>query len=473
MNDVASSFASIWLTYLVRSLAAYAIFWLLCRVIRDPGLRFQLCVVFLATLVMGWLGSFVHPGPPANPNPGSVESPTVPGLSWPLTLHLALSPHLAIPLSRAEWMYLASLTLLLLHFCVRFWRQRILLSASVVPSKALQARFESLRSCAGVSPCKLLLVPGLRSPAAAGWWRPTVLLPHDLLYRLETQQLDYVLRHELIHIRRRDYLWDGMATLGCYLLFFHPAAWLVRRRLRWERELICDEGVVQDSSIHRLRYAACLTTVARWRWRLDAEPRNPIEFLSSTSLLAARVHALASPPAADYSPRKKTLLVFSACAALAATAWIAPDVAVTGTWSGVRQSKLQESPTRTAPVLNQQGPLLKSEQRVRQRRHHKIAVPEMVAPDQYSRLTPVQQVHSTPSTPSEGPSILSASNEEQSHERLARPPKRWGFARRVGTWTVHSMKLGVAKLGAIRQRRQDNSAGSSPEMTLGNSIYPL
>ena len=236
--------------------------------------------------------------------------------------------------------------------------------------------------------------------------------------------------------------------------------------------MICDEGAVQESTIDRLKYAACLTAVAGWRWRLEGQPGNPIEFLSSTSLLAARVYALASPPAADYSPRKKTLLVFSACAALAATAWIAPDVAVTGTWSGVRQSKLQESPTRTAPVLNQQGPLLKSEQRVRHRRH-KIAIPEMVAPDQYSRLTPVQQVHSTPSTPSDGPSILSASNEEQSHERSARPPKRWGFARRVGTWTVHSMKLGVAKLGAIRQRRQDNSAGSSPELTLGNSINPL
>jgi Zn-dependent protease with chaperone function len=471
MNDVASSFASICLTYLVRSLAAYAIFGLLCRVIRDPRLRFQLCVVFLATMVMGWLGSFVHPGPPANPISRSVASPIVPGLSWPLTLHLALSPRLAIRLSHAEWIYLVSLTLLLLQFCVRFWRLRILLSASEVPSKALQARFESLRSRTLVSPCELRLVPGLPSPAAAGWWHPKVLLPCDLLSRLETQQLNYVLRHELIHVRRRDYLWDGMATLGCYLLFFHPAAWLVRRRLRWERELICDEGAVQESTIDRLKYAACLTAVAGWRWRLDAEPGNPIEFLSSTSL-AARVHALASPPPADYSPGQKALLVFSAGVALAATACITPDVAVTGTWSGVRQSKLQESPTRTAPVLNQQGPLLKSEQRVRHRRH-KIAIPEMVAPDQYSRLTPVQQVHSTPSTLSEGPSILSASNEEQSHEDSARPPKRWGFARRVGTWTVHSMKLGVAKLGAIRQKRQNNSAESSPELTLDNSTNPL
>lgn len=473
MNDVASSFASIWLTYLLRSLAAYAIFCVLCRVIRDPRLRFQLCVVFMAMMVMGWLGSLVHQGPPAIVVSQGAADPTVSGFPWPWTLHLALSPSLAILLSRAWWMYVASLTLLLLQFCARFWRLRILLRGSEPPSEALQARFESLRSLLQASQCELLLVPGLRSPAAAGWWRPKILLPRDLLSRLDPQQLGYVLRHELMHVRRRDYLWDSMATLGCYLVFFHPAVWLVRQRLRRERELICDEGVVQDSDIHRLEYAACLTTVAGWRWPPEAEAGNTIEFLPSTSLLAARVHALASPPAADYSPRKKALFVFSASAALAATAWIAPDVAVTNTWSGARQSKVQESPTRTSPVLDQHEPLLKTEQPVRRRRH-KMAVPEIVAADHYSRLTPVQQFHSTPSTPSPGvPSILPASNEEQSHEGSVGSPKRWGFARRVGTWTVHGVKLGVAKLGAIRQKRQNNSAEAPPELKLDNSTNPL
>ncbi len=31
-------------------------------------------------------------------------------------------------------------------------------------------------------------------------------------------------------------------SLGCYLVFFHPAAWLVRRHLRRDRELVCDEA---------------------------------------------------------------------------------------------------------------------------------------------------------------------------------------------------------------------------------------
>ena len=477
MNEVASSFASIWLTYLVRSLAAYALFWVLCRGIRDRRLRFQLCVVFLAAMVMGWLGSFVHSGPPPNAISGSVESPTDSGFSWPLTVHLALSPRLAILFSRAWWAYVAFLTLLLLQFCARFWRLRILVRAAEPPSETLQARFESLRSWLLASQCELLLVPGLPSPAAAGWWHPKVLLPYDLLSRLESQQLRYVLGHELIHVRRRDYLWDRMATLGCYLLFFNPAAWLVRRRLRRERELICDEGVVQDSGIHRLEYAACLTTVARWRWRPEAEAGNSIEFLSSTSVLAARVRALTSPPGANYSLRKKALLGFSASAALGSVAWIAPNFAVTGAWPAPRNSAIVLN--RPVTLQSQKEPLSNAERKTTQQRH-KTPVPEIVAPDHYSRLTPVQQVRSTPSTPLTPsalsaciPSILPTSNEEQSHEGSTGPPKRWGFARRVGTWTVHKVKLGVAKLGVIRQKPRNNSAEGAPELTLDNSTNPL
>lgn len=477
MNDVASSFASIWLTYLARSYAAYAVFWLLCRVIRDPRLRFQLCVVFLIAMVAGWLGSFVQPNPPVNAISGSVDGPTVSDFSRPLTLHVALSPRVAILLSGARWMYVASLTLLLLQFCRRFWKLRILLRDADPPAEALQAQFESLRSLLLASQCELLLVPGLPSPAAAGWWRPKVLLPQDLLSRLESQQLKYVLGHELIHVRRRDYLWDRMATLGCYLLFFHPAAWLVRRRLRWERELICDDAVVQDSAVHRLEYATCLTTVAAWRWRSEAQAGHSIELLSSTSLLAARVRALTSPPGANYSLRKKALLASLVCVALASVASIAPDVAVTGAWPVLRDSAVRVAPNQPVPVQKHKEPLWKTERKATQQRH-KTGAPEIVATDHYSRLISLQQARSTPSTPSI-PSTLSAdvlsvlpvSNVEETQASVG-PMKRWGFARRLGTWTIHNMKLGAAKLGVIHQKRQNKSAEGNPELTAENSINP-
>src|SRR5215469_7483798 len=119
MSDVAPLFASIWLTFLVRSLVAYAIFWLVCRVIRDPQLRFQLCAFFLGTMMLGWLWLLVDATPPSIAIAQGVVGPTASGSSWPSTLHLALPPRLAIVVSNAWWLYVALLSLLLLQFCVR------------------------------------------------------------------------------------------------------------------------------------------------------------------------------------------------------------------------------------------------------------------------------------------------------------------------------------------------------------------
>jgi hypothetical protein len=200
--------------------------------------------------------------------------------------------------------------------------------ASEQPSEPLSSLFELIRSGTKAPRCELRLVPGLRSPAATGWWRPKVLLPSELLPRLEGQQLVYVLRHELMHVRRRDYLWDRLATLGCYLVFFHPSAWLVRRRLRWERELVCDDCVVDRSGERRLEYASCLTTLASW-WYLEEEIAGPVDFLSSPpSLLSARVRALSreTPSCPRY---KKTAIGFLAIAALTLGVWLVPEVGFT------------------------------------------------------------------------------------------------------------------------------------------------
>jgi beta-lactamase regulating signal transducer with metallopeptidase domain len=462
MNQAASSFASVWLTYLLRAVVAYAIFWLICRFIRDPHLRFQLCGIFLGGMVMAWLGLLVWPGLPALSVSGSAAHTTVSGSSWLWTLHVALAPRLAIVLSRAWWAYVAILALLLLQFCASFWKLRIVLYASQPSSPALSALFESVCSGTRASRCELRLVSDLRSPAATGWWRPKVLLPHDLLPRLETQQLVDVLRHELMHVRRRDYLWDRLATLACYLLFFHPAAWLVRRRLRWERELVCDEGVVEGSDRRRLEYATCLTTLAGWWWLPDEKHLGPIDFLSSPSLLTARVRALVSPRRSPCSARKKATLGILAGAALAVTVRIVPEVAVTSAWSQPvprEAARIQESSAQPQPTLKTQRPGMP--------RRRKRLMSVAIAPDQYSRLTPVTE------NPRRSP-VLPTPYEVQSHRSSGRQHMQCGLIRKVGTWTVHTVKLGVTRLGSIGEsKRQSQSSRELPQPAPENSSDPL
>ena len=86
----------------------------------------------------------------------------------------------------------------------------------------------------------------------------------------------------------------------CQIVFFHPVLWLAYRRLSWERELVCDEAVVEHRGERRVEYADCLATLARW-WFQGNEGITAIDFASSPSLIATRVRALLREPIA-HSP---------------------------------------------------------------------------------------------------------------------------------------------------------------------------
>jgi hypothetical protein len=87
-----------------------------------------------------------------------------------------------------------------------------------------------------------------------GVWRPTVILPRRMGEEWPLEDLEPVLLHELAHIRRLDLVvnWVQMAVQLVY--FFHPLVWYVNRRIRYERELICDDLAVGQAAEHRAIY---------------------------------------------------------------------------------------------------------------------------------------------------------------------------------------------------------------------------
>jgi hypothetical protein len=150
------------------------------------------------------------------------------------------------------------------------------------------------------------------------------LLPLELVPHLGRDQLEDVLRHELFHVRQHDYLWDRLAALGCRVIFFHPLAWLAYRHLRWERELACDYAVVRESSEARLRYAECLTNLARWFMARRMSSAG-ISFFSSESRLKVRVRAVLSEPSI-YSPSRRAARTGLVCVLATAAFWLLPGL---------------------------------------------------------------------------------------------------------------------------------------------------
>ena len=111
---------------------------------------------------------------------------------------------------------------------------------------------------------RLLISRRISIPLAAGFLHPAVILPWDLADSLERDALRTLLRHELAHLARNDD-WANLFQLGAQALyFFNPAVWLLARRLSVEREIACDDHVLQATSSPR-DYALLLTEFVRRR----------------------------------------------------------------------------------------------------------------------------------------------------------------------------------------------------------------
>jgi BlaR1 peptidase M56 len=134
------------------------------------------------------------------------------------------------------------------------------------------------------------MLSGATSPATFGWFRPTILLP-ALCLEQDHSELEDILRHELHHIRRWDFVWNGLAIACRALLFFHPAAWYAIRKMQFDRELACDRAVISDSPGRRAPYAECLVHFARLNLSQDPKAWG-IDFAAASEHLKARVHSI-------------------------------------------------------------------------------------------------------------------------------------------------------------------------------------
>jgi hypothetical protein len=84
----------------------------------------------------------------------------------------------------------------------------------------------------------------LSAPSLFGLFKPRILFPKALMKSLTEAELRLIILHELVHLKRRDVLLNWVIIVAQGLHWFNPVVWLAMRRLRSERELICDGAVM-------------------------------------------------------------------------------------------------------------------------------------------------------------------------------------------------------------------------------------
>jgi membrane fusion protein, multidrug efflux system len=103
------------------------------------------------------------------------------------------------------------------------------------------------------------------SPIAPFVWagprQPVVVLSQQLIQSLDDGQLEFVLAHELAHLKRCDHWSNLFGFFVTTLFWWHPVAWLARRELGLAAEACCDAMALQRCSGSHKSYAQTLLCV--------------------------------------------------------------------------------------------------------------------------------------------------------------------------------------------------------------------
>ena len=85
----------------------------------------------------------------------------------------------------------------------------------------------------------MFVCEAISTPAVTGLFRPTLLLPHE---RYGLNDLRYILRHELCHLKRRDMLLKLVLLAANAMHWFNPVVYLMLRQADEDIELACDSA---------------------------------------------------------------------------------------------------------------------------------------------------------------------------------------------------------------------------------------
>jgi beta-lactamase regulating signal transducer with metallopeptidase domain len=203
---------------------------------------------------------------------------------------------------------------------------------------------------------RAMLSTEVPAPMAVGFLRPAILLPARFFDQLTPDQIEQIVLHESAHLARRDdyALVLQRAIEAAFAL--HPAVRFIARQLDLEREIACDDRVVEVTH-QATSYAACLTRVAEMSGRISFAAAA---FSQNRSQLSRRVDMLLDQARTTRTRLLKTRLAFVAVM-LTALAWTlakAPTLLAFSTPSPVSQVTSRPAPIPVEPAKPQPAPKL-------------------------------------------------------------------------------------------------------------------
>lgn len=257
-----------------------------------------------------------------------VIQPRLPGKKSSATVQITTGPYTVVePRQRSNSMPLPMENILLLlmgaGILVRtgmlglgFWRvRRYRHTSTFVPGT-----FEHLQRRLGVA-ADFHISSEVPGPVTFGFFRPVIFMPESCMRN------ESIACHELVHVRRRDWLFTVAEECILSVFWFHPAMWWLVAEIQLAREEAVDREVVLLLNT-REQYLESLLSLAAAKAGLDLVPASP--FLRKRHL-KRRVASLLKEVSMSKLRLSSSMAAFSAAIVLA-------------TWLGVKSFPLQAAP---------------------------------------------------------------------------------------------------------------------------------
>jgi hypothetical protein len=140
------------------------------------------------------------------------------------------------------------------------------------------------------------------------WWiggRVRIFIPRALLDQMEAHDWQWILAHELAHVRRRDHLVRWVEWLACVGFWWNPVMWWAQRNLRAMEEICCDDLVLSRLQPKPKSYADSLLSA--------------VEFLARPAL---RAPAMASEINSGGSLERRFRMIVSSKSNRSSSRWL-------------------------------------------------------------------------------------------------------------------------------------------------------
>lgn len=174
-------------------------------------------------------------------------------------------------------------------------------------------------------------------PFTYGWQNTKIVIPADL--KNDTEALSMAVQHELMHIKHRDFLLNGLMVFIKAIFWFHPLVHYLHRSGQEYREITCDGEVLANNRFSKKQYASLLFELAK----REHQTNLAMSMAVNPSSLKKRIKIMSSHSNISTKFRSSFLLTLTS-AALMVLAISCTDIAD----NGITNTELEKAQSQMA-----------------------------------------------------------------------------------------------------------------------------